>query len=90
MNAGDVVIQKVMTLFQGEVNAHAPDHFGIVFAPLDSAQKPGREAGAPGQLGDAFESIQGRNRHDAGDNGDVNVGKGTTFAEIEEVAIIEK
>src|SRR5258708_4248128 len=65
MNASDVVIQKVVTLFQGEVNADAPDHFAIVFASLDSAQKPGREARAPGQLGDAFEAIHGRNRHDA-------------------------
>src|SRR4030095_1206374 len=90
MNAGDVVIQKIMTLFQGEVNTDAPNHFGIVFASLDSAQKPGREPRAPGQLGDAFEAIHGRNRHDACDNGDMNVGKDTTFAEIEKVAIIEK
>ena len=90
MNAGNVVIQKIVTLFQGEVNTNAADHFGIVSASLQSAQKLGRETRAAGQLGDAFEAIHGRNRHDAGDNGDMNVGKGTTFAEIEEVAIIEK
>jgi hypothetical protein len=90
MNAGDVVIQKIVTLFQSEVNTDAPNHFGIVFASLDSAKKPGREARAPGQLGDAFEAVHGGNGHDASYNGDMNVGKGTTFAEIEEVAVIEK
>src|SRR6266576_6772210 len=90
VNAGYVVIQKIVTLFQGEVNADAPDHFRIVFASLKSTQKLGREARAPGQLRDAFESVHGGNRHDASDNRNVNVGEGTTFAEIEEVAIIEK
>src|SRR6266571_1624714 len=90
MNAGHVVIQKIVTLFQGEVNSDAPDHFRIVFASLKSTQKLGREARAPGQLRDAFESVHGGNRHDARDNGDMNVGERTTFAEIEKVAIIEK
>ena len=90
MNAGHVVIQKIVTLFQGEENADAPDHFRVAFAYLKSTQKLGREARAPGQLRDAFESVHGGNRHDARDNRDVNVGEGTPFAEIEEVAIIEK
>jgi hypothetical protein len=34
VNTGNVVIQKIMTLFQGEVNPDAADHFGIVFASL--------------------------------------------------------
>ena len=34
VNAGYVVIQKIVTLFQGEVNADAPDHFRIVLASL--------------------------------------------------------
>jgi hypothetical protein len=34
VNAGDVVIQKIVTLFQGEVNTDATDHFRIVFASL--------------------------------------------------------
>ena len=34
VNAGNVVIQKIVTLFQGEVNTHALDHFRIVFASL--------------------------------------------------------
>ena len=90
VNAGHVVIQEIVTLFQGEVNADAPDHFRIVIASLKSTQKLGWEARAPGQLRDAFESVHGGNRHDARDNGDMNVGERTTFAEIEKVAIIEK
>ena len=90
VNAGYVVIQKIVTLFQGEVNADAPDHFRIVFATLESTQKLGRKACATGQIRDAFESAHGGNRHDARDNGNMNVGEGTTFAEIEKVAIIEK
>ena len=90
VNACHVVIQKIVTLFQGEVNADAPDHFRIVLASLKSTQKLGWEARAPGQLRDAFESVHGGNRHDARDNGDMNVDESTTFAEIEKVAIVEK
>src|SRR5438094_1963756 len=78
VNAGHVVIQKIVTLFQGEVNADPPDPFRIVFATLESTQKLGREARAPGKLRDAFESAYGGNRHDARDNGDMNVGERTT------------
>ena len=90
VNAGHVVIQKIVTLFQGEVDAHAPDPFSIVFASLQSTQKLGREACATGQFRDTFESRHGGNRHDARDNRDMNVGERTTFTEIEKVAIIEK
>jgi hypothetical protein len=34
MNASHVVIQKIVTLFQGEVNTHAFDHFRIIFTSL--------------------------------------------------------
>jgi len=34
VNAGNVVIQKIVALFQGEVNTYAPDHFRIVLASL--------------------------------------------------------
>src|SRR5436309_14710809 len=37
VNASHVVIQKIVTLFQGEVNADASDPFRIVFASLKSA-----------------------------------------------------
>src|SRR6266536_4807530 len=90
VNAGHVVVQKIVTLFQSEVNANAPHHFRIIFASLKSTQKLGREARASRQLRDAFKSLYGGNRHDARDNGDMNVGERTTFAEIEKVAIIEK
>src|SRR5438094_8120923 len=90
VNAGHVIIQKIVTLFQGEVNADAPDHFRIAFASLKSTQKLGWKARPPSQLRDAFESVHGSNRHDAGDNGDMNVGERTAFAEIEKVAIIEE
>ena len=56
VNAGNVVIQKIVALFQGEVNADAADHFAIVVAALQSTQKFGRETGAAGEFGDAFEA----------------------------------
>ena len=90
VNAGYVVIQKIVTLFQGEVNSDAPDSFRIIFASLKRAQKPGRKACATGQLRNAFESADRRNRHDPRDNWDVNASERTTFAKIEEIAIIEK
>ena len=90
VNAGHVVIQKIVTLFQGEVNADAPDPFRIVFASLKSAHKLRWEACAAGQFRDTFESADGGNRHNTSDNGDVNVMKRTAFTKIEEVAIIEK
>ena len=34
VNTRDVVIQKIVTLFQRVLNAQAPDHFGIVLAML--------------------------------------------------------
>ena len=34
MNTGNVVVQEIVTLFKGEMNADALDHFRIVFAPL--------------------------------------------------------
>ena len=52
MNSGYVVIEKIVTLFQGKVNAYALHHFGIVFAALYRAEKSCRKAGAPGQLCD--------------------------------------
>src|SRR4029453_3442659 len=87
VDAGHIVIQKIVALFQGEVNAAAPAHFRFVFASLKSTQKLGREACATGQLGDAFESAHGRNRHDSGNNGNMDSGERTTFAEIEKGAL---
>jgi len=72
------------------MNADTLDHFGIVLAALDSAQKSRRETGAAGQLSDPLQSAHGRNWHDTGDNRDVDVGEGATFTEIEEVAILKK
>jgi hypothetical protein len=46
VDAGYVVIQKIVALFQGEVNADAADHFTIAFATLEGAQKFGPETGA--------------------------------------------
>jgi hypothetical protein len=90
MDSGDVVVQEVVALFQGEVDADAADHLAIVVATLEGAQKLGGKAGAAGELGDAFEAAHGGDRHDAGDDRDVDAGERTTFAEIEEVAIIEE
>src|SRR5207244_186096 len=42
------------------------------------------------QLGHAFQSADRCNRHDAGDNWDVNARERTAFPEIEKVVIIEK
>ena len=36
VNPGHVIIQKIVTLLQGKVDAHAPDPFSIVFASLQS------------------------------------------------------
>jgi hypothetical protein len=47
VNAGHVVIQEIVTLFQSEVNADAPHHFRIASASLKSTQKLGREARPP-------------------------------------------
>ena len=43
-----MVIQKIMTLFQGEVNADTLDHFRIVLATLYRAQKSRRKTSAAG------------------------------------------
>ncbi len=56
MNSGDIVIQKIVTLFEGEVNTDTAHHFAIVFAALQRAQEFGRETCAAREFGDAFES----------------------------------
>src|SRR5205809_445681 len=65
MNAGDVVIEEIVTLFEGEMHSDAADHFFIVFTSLKSSQQFCREACAPGQLSDPFESAAGSDWHDA-------------------------
>src|SRR5262249_20350458 len=90
VNTRNVVIQKILALFQRVLNADAPDHLGIVLATLQSAEKPGREAGAARQLGHAFASANRGNRHDSSNNRDVNLAQSTPLAEIEEVVIIKK
>ena len=90
VNTGYVVIQKIVTLFQREVNTDPPNAFRVVFASLKSTHKLRREACTASQFRDAFESADGGNRHYPGDNGNVDSSERTTFAEIEEVAVIEK
>ena len=90
VNTRNVVIQKIVALFQRVLNADAPDHLGIVLAMLQSAEKRSREARAARQLGHAFASGNRGNRHDSSNNRDVNLAERTALAEIEEVAIIKK
>jgi hypothetical protein len=45
VDSGDVVVQEIVALLQGEVNADAADHFAIIVATLQGAEF-GREAGA--------------------------------------------
>src|SRR4029077_10426074 len=88
MNSGHVVIQKVVTLLQREVNANTLNHFLIVFAPLDGPQKSRREPSATGELSDPPQPAHGGNWHDAGDNRDVDVRQRTTLTKIQEVAVL--
>src|ERR1051325_1005572 len=90
VNARDIVIQKVVTLFQGEVNADTAHAFRIVFAPLQSAQKPRRKSRSTRERRDPRQSFEGSNRHDAGDNRNMNASQRAAFAEIEKIAIVEK
>jgi hypothetical protein len=48
MNAGDIVVQKIVTLFYREMNSDAPHHLRTVLATLYSAHKFGGEARATG------------------------------------------
>src|SRR5437588_635676 len=90
MDAGDVVIQKIVTLFQSEVNTYASHAFRIIFASPQSTQKLGWKARATGQLRDASEPAHGCDRHDARDYRNMNVGQRATLTKIKEVPIIEK
>src|SRR5262249_53148582 len=90
VNTSNVVIQKILALFQRVLNAGAPDHLGIVLAMLESAEKAGREARAARQFGHAFASANRGNRHDSSNNRDANLAERTALAKIEKVAIIKK
>ena len=46
MNPGDIIVQKVVTLFYREMQTDAPDHLRIVLATLESPQKPGGKSRA--------------------------------------------
>ena len=90
MNAGNFVIEKIVTLLQGEVNTDAVHHRPIIFASLERAQKFRRKARAAREFRDAFESAHGGNRHDAGNDRNVDAGKRATLAKIKKVTVIEK
>ena len=90
MDSGNVVIQEIVALFQSKVDSDPLDHFGIVFSPLDGAQKSGGKSGASGQLRNPLQPAHRRDWHNASDDWDVNVGKRAAFAKVVEVAIFKK
>ena len=90
MNPANFVLEKIVTLLGGVVNAHARDAFRIVLAALQSAEKPCREPRACGQFGHAFHPANRRDWHDPRHDRDVNADKLTTITKIKEVAIIEE
>src|SRR5438094_6318503 len=90
VNTSNVIIQKILALFQRVLNAGAPDQIWVVLAMLQSEKKPSREARATRQLGHAFASANRSNRHDSSNNRDVNLAQRTPLAKIEKVAIIKK
>jgi hypothetical protein len=57
---------------------------------LQGAQKLGRETRAAGELGDLPESAHGRDRHDAGDNRNLDARERAALAKIQKVPIIKK
>jgi hypothetical protein len=90
MNPANFVLEKIVTLLGGVVNAHARDAFRIVLAALQSAEKPCREACACSQFGHAFHPADRGDRHDSRHDRDVNADKLTTITKIKEVAIVEE
>ena len=90
MNSGDAVVEKVMALFEGEVDADALDHFFIVAATLQGAEEFGRKSRATCQLRDAPEAAHRSDRHDSRDDGDADASQLAAFAEIVEVAVVEE
>ena len=56
MDAGDVIIQKVVTLLEGEVNTDAGHHLRLLLAALQRAEELGGKTGATSQLRDALAS----------------------------------
>jgi hypothetical protein len=46
VDSGDVVVDEIVALFQGEVDADAADHFAIVVATLEGARRSRRDESA--------------------------------------------
>src|SRR5438128_12067698 len=81
VNTRNVVIQKIVALFQRVLNADAPDHLGIVLTMLQSAEKRSRDARAARQLGNAFASGNRGNGHDGRNKRDLSLPECTALTE---------
>src|SRR3954465_13224502 len=87
MNPCHIIFNKIVTLLQCVLDADMPDHFGIVLASLQRTEQLRGKPCAASQRGHAFESTYGGDRHDAGDNRNVNTCQGTTLPEIDEIPV---
>ena len=54
MDSTHLMLEKVVALFRGVVDAHPGDTFGIILTSLQGPKQPGREPGSRGQFGHAL------------------------------------
>ncbi len=90
MNAGDFVIQEIGALFGGVVEADATDGFGIVAGTIEGFEEAGGESAAGRQIGHTAHAGGGGDRHDSGDDRDLNAGQIATLPEVVEIVVVEE
>lgn len=89
MHPEDLVVQQVQDLFRGPMGA---DFFGlgVILCACQGAKQLSRKARAQGEFRHPFHPLERGDGHDAGDNGNVDPGQPAPFAEIVEIAVVEK
>ena len=89
VNAGDVVLEKRQTLLRRVVHPDVPHRLRIVLNRFNPLQQVARDARAA-HLREPLDLFDAENRHDAGDDGDVDTGRHCSIAKRQKVRVVEE
>ena len=90
MNTRDTLIQQVVALFGGPLDAHLLDGIIIVLMAVDSSLEFGRKVRTAGQIRHPIQCSDTGDRHDAGDQGDLDADQIASIAPIVEGRVVEE
>ena len=90
MDAADIVIEQVATLFCCPMDAHVADGGRVVLRALEGLGEASREVRAEGELRHALHAGERRDGHDAGDDGHLDASEFAALTEVIKIAIVEE